>query len=143
VADVVARVFDRTEATRIVVFGTVARGDDAPDSDVDLVVVLPIVTRRHDDGVRVLRALRDPPVPVDVLILDQAGLEREADLPGVIRVGPARGLDHRPTRCSADSLSSSRSRPAISRETPRAHLASFPSDRLRPANAMTARLIAL
>jgi hypothetical protein len=46
--------FDRTEATRVVGVGAVSRGGDGPDSDIDLVEVLPVVTRRHDDGVRVL-----------------------------------------------------------------------------------------
>jgi predicted nucleotidyltransferase len=91
VPEVVARVFERTGATRVVVFGGVARGDDGPDSDIDLVVVLPTVTRRHDDAVRVMRALRDLPPPVDVLVVDQAGLERQSQLPGVIRVAMREG----------------------------------------------------
>lgn len=84
--DVVARVFERTEATRIIVFGSTARGDDGPDSDLDLMVVLPTLSRRHDDAVRVLRELRDFPVPIDVFVVDQATIEREALAPGLIRV---------------------------------------------------------
>jgi predicted nucleotidyltransferase len=102
VPDVVARVFDRTEATRVVVFGAVGRGDDGPDSDIDLLVVLPVVTRRHDEGVRVLRELRDLPVPVDVLIVDEAGLDKQAQLPGVIRVALREGrIIDRPGRVPA------------------------------------------
>lgn len=89
--DVVACALDRTEATRVVVFGAIDWGDDGSDSDIDLVVVRPVVTRRHDDGVRDSRALRDLSVPVCVLIVDEAELDREAKQPGVIRVAVREG----------------------------------------------------
>jgi predicted nucleotidyltransferase len=41
VPEVIQRVFERTDALRVVVFGSVRRGDDGPDSDIDLLVVLP------------------------------------------------------------------------------------------------------
>jgi predicted nucleotidyltransferase len=84
--------------------GPVARGDDGADSHIDLVVVLPVVTRRHDDGVQVLRVLRDLPVPVDVLSVDKAGLDREAELPRVTPPATA-SLDRRrtPVRSRAGS----------------------------------------
>jgi predicted nucleotidyltransferase len=91
VPDVVERIFEQTEAVRVVVFGSVGRGDDGPDSDIDLLVVLPAVTRQHDDAVRVLRELRDLPVPVDVVVVDAAQLQREAELPGVVRVALREG----------------------------------------------------
>ncbi len=91
VPDVIARIFERTDARRVVVFGSVERGDDGPDSDIDLLVVLPAITRRHDDAVRVLRQLRDIPVPVEVTVVDDALLEREALVPGLIRVALREG----------------------------------------------------
>jgi predicted nucleotidyltransferase len=71
VPDVIERVFERTDALRVVVFGSVERGDDGPDSDIDLLVVLPRITRRHDAAVGVLRELRDLPVPVEVIVVDE------------------------------------------------------------------------
>ena len=91
VDDVAARIFDRSEATKIVVFGSVQRGDDGPDSDIDLLVVLPSVSRRHDDAVRVLRELRDLPVPVDVTVIDEAALGDRLREPGLIRVAMREG----------------------------------------------------
>jgi predicted nucleotidyltransferase len=91
VPDVVERIFERTDAIHVVVFGSVGRGDDGPDADVDVLVVLPAVTRQHDDAVRVLRELRDLPVPVDVVVVDAAQLQREAQLPGVVRVALREG----------------------------------------------------
>jgi predicted nucleotidyltransferase len=68
------------------VFGSFAPGDDGPNADIDMLVILRTVTRRHDEAVRVLGELRDPPVPVDVLVADEVQLQREASLPVVIRV---------------------------------------------------------
>ncbi len=67
VPDVVARIFERTDASRVVVFGSVERGEDGPDSDIDLLIVPPALTRRHDDTVRMLRQLRDLPVPLELV----------------------------------------------------------------------------
>lgn len=85
------RIFERCSAQRIVLFGSVARGEDGIDSDIDLLVVLPLVTNRHDDAVAVLRELRDMPVPIDILVFDQATLDYEAQVPGIARVALREG----------------------------------------------------
>src|SRR5262249_37647886 len=102
VPDVVERIFERTEAVRVVVFGSVARGDDGPDADVDVLVVLPRVTRHHDDAAQALRNLRDLPVPVDVVVVDEAELQREAQLLGIVRVAHREGrlIERSPDRPS-------------------------------------------
>ena len=46
------RIVERCDASRVVLYGSVARGDDGPDSDIDLLVIMPIVGRRHDTTVR-------------------------------------------------------------------------------------------
>ncbi len=89
--DVTARIFERTEATKIVVVGSTQRGDDGPDSDLDLLVILPTVTRHHDDAVRVLRELRDLPIPIDVSVTDENTFGRNADVPGFIRTARSQG----------------------------------------------------
>ena len=85
------RIVERCEASRIVLYGSVARGDDGPDSDIDLLVVMPIVGRRHDTSVRVLNERRDLPVPVDITIVDPAHLDDEARVPGVVRAAMREG----------------------------------------------------
>lgn len=85
------RIVERCDASRIVLYGSVARGDDGPDSDIDLLVVMPIVGRRHDASVRVLNELRDMPVPVDITVVDPARLDEEASVPGVVRAALREG----------------------------------------------------
>ena len=75
----------------MVLFGSVARGDERADSDIDLLVVLPHVTRAHDDAVRIMRLLRDIPCGVDVIVTDDDRLARQSKVPGVIRVALREG----------------------------------------------------
>lgn len=85
------RIVERCDASRIVLYGSVARGDDGPDSDIDLLVVMPIIGRRHDTTVRVLNELRDLPVPIDITVVDPAHLDEEASVPGVVRAAIREG----------------------------------------------------
>ena len=85
------RIVERCGARRVVLYGSVARGDDGPDSDIDLLVVMPIVGRRHDAAVRVLNELRDLPVPVGITVVDPARLDEEASVPGVVRAALREG----------------------------------------------------
>jgi predicted nucleotidyltransferase len=85
------RIVERCDANRIVLYGSVARGDDGPDSDIDLLVVMPIIGRRHDASVRVLNELRDLPVPVDIIVVDPAHLDEEASVPGIVRAAMREG----------------------------------------------------
>lgn len=90
-ARVAERIVERCDASRVILYGSVARGDDGPDSDIDLLVVMPIIGRRHDTSVRVLNELRDLPVPIDITVVDPAHLDEEASVPGVIRAAMREG----------------------------------------------------
>jgi len=89
---VAQRIVERCGASRVILYGSVARGDDGPDSDIDLLVVMPVVGRRHDATVRVLNELRDFPVPVDVTVFDPAHLDDQANVPGVVRAALREGV---------------------------------------------------
>jgi len=53
---------------RIILFGSVARGDAGPDSDMDLLVVLDRFDSRFDEMNRASRLLAELRVPTDVLV---------------------------------------------------------------------------
>ena len=65
---IVERLVRQFNPTKIVLFGSHARGDARPDSDVDLLVVLPRVENKHRAHVAMLRALGDLTTPVDIVI---------------------------------------------------------------------------
>ena len=87
VPDVVGDLVATADPLRVLLFGSVARDSDGPDSDIDLLVVLPQVerTRRHELTVRLARAI-SAPVPVDLLVTDPAEIAERGDLPGILRV---------------------------------------------------------
>ncbi len=90
---VVARLVERFEPSRVVLFGSVARGDDGRDSDIDLLVVLPeLEGRHHDAAVVMLRSLRDLPVPVDLVVTDVSEMHERSTAPGVVRVALREGV---------------------------------------------------
>jgi predicted nucleotidyltransferase len=92
VPEIVQRLVEQLARSRRVLFGSVARGDDGSDSDVDLLVVLPeLRLRHHDAAVSMLRSLRDLPAPVDLVVTDVAELAERAAAPGVVRVALREG----------------------------------------------------
>jgi uncharacterized protein len=59
------------EPVRIVLFGSRARGDAGPDSDYDFLVVERDPGNRHDEMVRLSRALRPLKVPMDIVVVSE------------------------------------------------------------------------
>ena len=93
VPEVVRVLVERFRPARVVLFGSVARGDDGRDSDIDLLVVLPeLQVRHHDAAVAMLRALRAVPVPVDIVVTDLAELQQRVTTPGSVRVAWREGV---------------------------------------------------
>jgi predicted nucleotidyltransferase len=76
IAEMVERIVTRFDPVRIILFGSRARGDAQPDSDVDLLVVLEHVEDKHDVSVKVLTALSDMPICKDVLVTTPEEMER-------------------------------------------------------------------
>lgn len=77
--DVVQAIVDDLDPIKIILFGSLARGDEHADSDIDLVVVLPQVDDKHAAAVAVRRATASLPVPLDVIAVDDAELQRRRD----------------------------------------------------------------
>lgn len=57
---------------RIVLFGSHARGDAGPDSDLDFLVIEHDVPDRHAEMVRLEREVRSLGVPIDVVVVSEA-----------------------------------------------------------------------
>ncbi len=67
-AEAVERITRKFSPLRIILFGSWARGDARPDSDLDLLVVLPRVENKRRVTVEILRALNGLPVSKDVVV---------------------------------------------------------------------------
>jgi len=67
--------------SRVILFGSYAKGVANDRSDLDFLVVEPILHRRRHEMVRLRQALRPLGVPVDVLVVSRAVFEAWKDLP--------------------------------------------------------------
>ena len=77
-------IVDEVRPLRIIVFGSAARGEMQPDSDVDLLVVMPDGTHRRRTAQLLYRKIRGAGVPFDVLVATEDDLERHKDNVGLI-----------------------------------------------------------
>ncbi len=70
--------------TRIILFGSQARGTADERSDVDLLVVCPVVGRKRDLMVAMDRALGGLGIARDVMVLTPEEYERDRHIPGTV-----------------------------------------------------------
>src|SRR3989442_182124 len=82
-ADVIQIMTDRIvrdfHPLRLILFGSHARGDARPDSDIDLLVVLPQVTNKRLAAVAIRRVLADLPVCKDIVVTTPEEITRRGD----------------------------------------------------------------
>lgn len=64
----VDRIVEQFHPEQIILFGSHARGGAGPDSDVDLLVVMPVAGSKREKMVEIGLALHDIPMPKDILI---------------------------------------------------------------------------
>ena len=70
--------------SRVILFGSYARGDAGSDSDLDFLVIEPSLSSRRREMVRLRHVLRPLGIPVDVLVTSAATFEKWADTPGTV-----------------------------------------------------------
>jgi predicted nucleotidyltransferase len=73
--EVVDRVVHAFHPKRIVVFGSVARGEAGPDSDLDLFIEMESDERYVERGVAVRRVLQGMHVPMDIFVYTPAEVD--------------------------------------------------------------------
>ncbi|MBF0632702.1 MAG: nucleotidyltransferase domain-containing protein [Magnetococcales bacterium] len=67
--------------SRVILFGAYARGNAGAQSDLDLLVVEPVVTNRLREMTRLRQVLRPLRIPVDLLVCSKAELATREHLP--------------------------------------------------------------
>ena len=73
---------DAAKPSRIILFGSHARGEAVGDSDLDLLVVEPVVKNRIDEMVRLRRLLSPTRIPVDLLVIGEQAYREQSVVPG-------------------------------------------------------------
>ncbi|MBI2506312.1 MAG: nucleotidyltransferase domain-containing protein [Candidatus Latescibacteria bacterium] len=82
--EMVARIVRRFDPLRIILFGSWARGDARPDSDVDLLVVLPHMEDKRRTAVDILRVLNGVPVSKDVVVTTPEEIAVRGNVVGLV-----------------------------------------------------------
>ncbi|HUU26508.1 MAG TPA: nucleotidyltransferase domain-containing protein [archaeon] len=82
IEEMVRRIVEKFHPEKIILFGSWARGTAAPDSDVDLLVVLPVQGSRRSKAMEIDYALADRDLPLDLIVVTPEQFEREKQLIG-------------------------------------------------------------
>ena len=80
----VDRVVETVHPLRVILFGSAARNEANPRSDIDLLVVMPNGTHRRQTSQTLYRQIRGIGVPFDVLVATPKDLEVHRDNVGLI-----------------------------------------------------------
>ena len=84
IAEAVDRIVRRFDPERVILFGSRARGDHRPDSDIDLLVVLSACDNKREAMVAMLSAMNGLLVSVDVIVTTPDEIAREGHLVGTV-----------------------------------------------------------
>jgi uncharacterized protein len=72
------------DPVKIILFGSYARGEAGPESDIDLLVVLPAVANKRQAAIAIRRMLADLPMPKDIIVTTPEEIARRGDLVGTV-----------------------------------------------------------
>jgi uncharacterized protein len=80
----VQRIVRQFDPDRVILFGSHARGEGGPNSDVDLLVVMPVEGLKHKKQVQIRVALHDIHIPKDIIVTTPEDFEWRKEIPGTI-----------------------------------------------------------
>ena len=84
ISTMVDRIVGAFQPSRIILFGSHARGTATEWSDVDLLVILPNVSDKRDTAIDIRRVLGDLPVCKDIVVATPEEVARRGHLVGTV-----------------------------------------------------------
>ena len=78
------RIVERFAPQKIIAFGSWARGETGPDSDIDFLVIMPYTGSKRDWQVAIRRELKDFQVPKDIIVASNEEIEQKKTINGYI-----------------------------------------------------------
>jgi predicted nucleotidyltransferase len=76
IREMARRIIEQFHPLKIILFGSFARGGAGPDSDADLLVVMPPNGSRRELAVKIDLALFGIPLPADIVVVAPEDVER-------------------------------------------------------------------
>ena len=86
----VKRIVERFHPDRVILFGSHARGNAGPDSDVDLLIVMSVTGSKREKQLEVRLALHEFKVSKDIIVTTPEDFEWRKEIPGTIERPAAR-----------------------------------------------------
>lgn len=74
-AEIVNRIVETISPDKVVLFGSTARGDNRPESDLDLLIIKESQEPRYRRSVPIYHALRDIMIPMDIIVYTPSEIE--------------------------------------------------------------------
>lgn len=84
IEEMVRRIVERFHPDQIILFGSYARGQAGPDSDVDFLVVMPVQGSKRKMAVEIDLALAGMGLPKDIIVVTPEEFERARGIIGTI-----------------------------------------------------------
>jgi len=84
IRQIVDRIVEEFDPEMVILFGSHARGDAGPDSDVDVLVVMPVAGSRREARLAIRRAIQDIDVSKDILVATPEDFEWRREIAGTI-----------------------------------------------------------
>ena len=84
IEEMVRRIVERFHPEQVILFGSYARGKAGPDSDVDLLVVMPVSGSKRKIAVEIDLALAGMGLPKDIIVVTPEEVARLRDIVGTI-----------------------------------------------------------
>ena len=81
---VVAKIVETVHPRRVVLFGSAARGQMGPHSDLDLLVVMPDGVHRRHTAQRLYRALGGLGIAKDIVVVTESDVRQFSDEPSLV-----------------------------------------------------------
>ena len=90
IQQMVRLIVNRFHPEKIILFGSHARGKADPDSDVDLLVVVPISRSKREKQLEIRKALRGISAPKDIIVSTPEEFEWRQEVVGTIEYPAAK-----------------------------------------------------
>lgn len=84
IAEMSKRIIENIHPQKIILFGSHARGTAGRDSDVDLLVVVPLEGSKRKKAVEIYTLLAGLGLPKDVIVVTPEEIEKYGNVPGTI-----------------------------------------------------------
>ncbi|MEK9149268.1 MAG: nucleotidyltransferase domain-containing protein, partial [Candidatus Desantisbacteria bacterium] len=78
----IRRIIECANPVKIILFGSLVRGEQTDESDIDLLVIEDEVMFRRKEMVKIRRALRGMRIPVDIIVASKKHIEEYGQICG-------------------------------------------------------------